>query len=266
MTDKNLGLINKYHVSRSDGKQLDGLCIVLEFGDENARVGIKAFSRKVREEGYVAFADDLDSILARYNDEKSNIVFRTLDGNISILVDNAETGFLVHKKHHEMWLQWDSYFDLVDSVDKLKKELEDKKNKLEAIEKAFETVEQYGGLIECILNDTHPDENKRHVIEVSKEDEYARPYDYGSSYIDAFIKTSELIKPELNSVEEGDFGGDYVHIKSGNIYTVTGTTPVKFSWMKDWVNCVVYMDKDKNEFVTDRRRFMNNFKKHTLKD
>ena len=60
MGDKSKGLLNKYNVSRTDGKELFSGYVVLEFKDPSAREGIKAFSKKVRSEGYEKLADDLD--------------------------------------------------------------------------------------------------------------------------------------------------------------------------------------------------------------
>jgi len=57
--NKERGLYQKYNVERTDGKPC-GDCIVLEFRDPNARLGIKAFSRRVRRQGYIPLADDLD--------------------------------------------------------------------------------------------------------------------------------------------------------------------------------------------------------------
>lgn len=65
MTSKELGLISKYYVDRVNGKPL-GNCIVLEFKDFRARVGIKAFSETVRKDGYILLADDLDKELTKY--------------------------------------------------------------------------------------------------------------------------------------------------------------------------------------------------------
>lgn len=42
--DRVRGLYNKYQVTRCDGKPLKGGCIVLEWGDPNAREGIQAFA------------------------------------------------------------------------------------------------------------------------------------------------------------------------------------------------------------------------------
>lgn len=68
MTDnRDTGLIEKYTVTRNDGKPLKGGAIVLEFGDPNARVGIAAFSGAVREDGYEALANDLENRLADYS-------------------------------------------------------------------------------------------------------------------------------------------------------------------------------------------------------
>lgn len=66
MGDKTRGLFGKYIVDRVDGKSIIEGAIVLEWKDPNARVGIKAFSEKVREEGYTLLADDLDKKLDEY--------------------------------------------------------------------------------------------------------------------------------------------------------------------------------------------------------
>jgi len=57
------GLFKKYHVERVDEKEMPEGCIVLEWKDPNARVGIAAFSRRVRRQGYTRLADDLDDKL-----------------------------------------------------------------------------------------------------------------------------------------------------------------------------------------------------------
>lgn len=60
------GLIEKYRVDRLDGKQIKDGCIVLEWSDPNARVGIAAFAKAVRQDGYGKLADDLEGKLATY--------------------------------------------------------------------------------------------------------------------------------------------------------------------------------------------------------
>ena len=68
-SDEDIGLFHKYIVERVDGKPLKGGgCIVLEFGDPNARVGIKAYADHVRSKGYVPLADDLDNWLDTFED------------------------------------------------------------------------------------------------------------------------------------------------------------------------------------------------------
>lgn len=66
MGDKNFGLYGKYRVERFDGKPITEGAIVLEWKDPNARAGIEAFSKKVREEGYELLANDLDKKLDSY--------------------------------------------------------------------------------------------------------------------------------------------------------------------------------------------------------
>ncbi len=63
---KEKGLFEKYTVSRNDGKAIEDGCIVLEWKDKNARTGIQAFSKAVRDVGFGKLADDLDSKLAEY--------------------------------------------------------------------------------------------------------------------------------------------------------------------------------------------------------
>ena len=68
--DKKRGLFEKYCVIRTDGKPIKEGCIVLQWGDENAHVGIKAYSEQVRKEGYTALADNLDRRLEWQEDKK----------------------------------------------------------------------------------------------------------------------------------------------------------------------------------------------------
>lgn len=63
--DKERGMYAKYQVSRVDGKPMTP-GVVLEFKDPNARKGIAAYSKAVREDGYERFADDLDEQLREY--------------------------------------------------------------------------------------------------------------------------------------------------------------------------------------------------------
>ena len=63
---KNKGLYQKYRVERTDGKPMPEGCIVLEWKDPNARIGIAAFSRRVRRKGYRKLADDLDAKLSEW--------------------------------------------------------------------------------------------------------------------------------------------------------------------------------------------------------
>lgn len=60
---KEIGLFEKYHVERVDGKPMPAGCIVLEWKDPNAWPGIAAFSRAVRLAGYLQLSDDLDKNL-----------------------------------------------------------------------------------------------------------------------------------------------------------------------------------------------------------
>lgn len=60
------GLMQKYKVDRRDGKPIKDGCIVLEWSDPNARAGISAFAKAVRQDGYDKLADDLEAKLATY--------------------------------------------------------------------------------------------------------------------------------------------------------------------------------------------------------
>lgn len=64
--DRKKGLYGKYQVERNDGKPLKDGCIVLEWGDPNARKGIAAFAQAVRDDGYTALAEDLERKLEEY--------------------------------------------------------------------------------------------------------------------------------------------------------------------------------------------------------
>lgn len=63
MGNKNTGLYNKYTVRRNDLKDIPLGCVVLEWKDPLARMGIRAFSTAVRLAGYIRLADDLDARL-----------------------------------------------------------------------------------------------------------------------------------------------------------------------------------------------------------
>ena len=77
MGDRSTGLHQKYVVERTDGKPIEHGCIVLEWDDPNARVGIRAFAEAVREDGYLSLADDLDRVLASWEPVSNESV---LDG------------------------------------------------------------------------------------------------------------------------------------------------------------------------------------------
>lgn len=64
---KELGLIQKYEVKKltNPNKKMD--CVVLEFDDPIARVGIRAFAKALEQEGYSALAVDLYSRCNKYD-------------------------------------------------------------------------------------------------------------------------------------------------------------------------------------------------------
>jgi len=66
--DKTKGLYTKYIIKRVDGKSFTG-AIVLEWDDPDARVGIAAYARQLKEKGYVGFASDLERMLSSYKDQ-----------------------------------------------------------------------------------------------------------------------------------------------------------------------------------------------------
>ena len=65
MTNKKLGLIDKYKVERHDGKPVD-YGIFLEFKDPIAREGIKKWANEMRKNGYNACATDVWNKIYEY--------------------------------------------------------------------------------------------------------------------------------------------------------------------------------------------------------
>ena len=68
MSDRQRGFYKKYNVERLDGKPIKN-CVVLEFDDPNARIGISAFSKAVRADGYIKLANNLDTLLQYFEDD-----------------------------------------------------------------------------------------------------------------------------------------------------------------------------------------------------
>lgn len=66
---KEEGFKNKYLVARRDGRDI-GRCVVLEFQDKLGRIGIKAWSKAMRLEGYTKCADEVDTMLQNYESGK----------------------------------------------------------------------------------------------------------------------------------------------------------------------------------------------------
>lgn len=61
MNDKD-ELYAKYRVERADGTPV-GQCVVLEFADPIARIGIATWARAMRLAGYTQLADDVFALL-----------------------------------------------------------------------------------------------------------------------------------------------------------------------------------------------------------
>ncbi len=62
---KDKGLMQKYNVSRVDGKLMSD-CVVLEFKDPIARAGIKAWCDEMDKNGFSMAAHDARRMLAEY--------------------------------------------------------------------------------------------------------------------------------------------------------------------------------------------------------
>lgn len=58
MTSRDLGLIHKYDVRRTDGKEVEW-CFVLEDKDPLAIPALEAYRDAAREAGYLSLAEDL---------------------------------------------------------------------------------------------------------------------------------------------------------------------------------------------------------------
>jgi hypothetical protein len=91
MTSKNVGLIGKYHVERTDGSSVEGQkhhgCqyFVLDLThDPLAFPALAAYERNAREAGYVALADDLLRHLAHLR-EVWSLSDERLDRSMPIL-------------------------------------------------------------------------------------------------------------------------------------------------------------------------------------
>lgn len=62
MEDKDRGLYHKYRVERTDGKPV-GFCLVLELEDQGTWQAMRQYAATVRQQGFVALASDIDSIV-----------------------------------------------------------------------------------------------------------------------------------------------------------------------------------------------------------
>lgn len=69
MSSKEIGLIEKYNVTRTDGKPIKRGCIVLEFDDPNAWLAIRVFADKVKRQGYTALWRDITNHLDKVQKE-----------------------------------------------------------------------------------------------------------------------------------------------------------------------------------------------------
>lgn len=77
--DKERGLYDKYHVTRLDGKPV-GACIILEFKDPLARIGIAAWAKAVRDAGYVELAENVTAMLIEVIAEHNSAVLERRSG------------------------------------------------------------------------------------------------------------------------------------------------------------------------------------------
>lgn len=66
MSDKNKGLYHKYNVTKLSNPNKVVDCIVLEFDDPIARIGIEAWAVAMEEAGYDALASDVADKLVEY--------------------------------------------------------------------------------------------------------------------------------------------------------------------------------------------------------
>lgn len=64
MSNRDIGLIDKYYVERRDGRPVQGRCIVLEFGDPNAWPALLTWADSVEADGYQQLADDVRNVVA----------------------------------------------------------------------------------------------------------------------------------------------------------------------------------------------------------
>lgn len=62
MGDRNVGLIEKYRVERTDGKAV-GQCFVLEVEDPNTWGALLTWADTVQADGYQALADDVRALV-----------------------------------------------------------------------------------------------------------------------------------------------------------------------------------------------------------
>lgn len=60
---KSIGLVDKYQVTRTDGRPMKGPAIVLEWADPNSLPALQTWASTVRAKGFTALADDVESVL-----------------------------------------------------------------------------------------------------------------------------------------------------------------------------------------------------------
>lgn len=65
MDQKELGLLQKYEVTKYSNPRKKMDCLVLEWDDSNSWPAIRAYAKQVRSAGYHKLADDLEKRLAR---------------------------------------------------------------------------------------------------------------------------------------------------------------------------------------------------------
>ena len=69
---KDKGLLIKYEVTKvsEPNKQIN--CIVLEFEDPIARVGIKSWAEEMGKNGYIRLEEEVLGVIGEFNEDKSD--------------------------------------------------------------------------------------------------------------------------------------------------------------------------------------------------
>lgn len=66
MSDKKKGLLPKFHVSRTDGKEM-GYAIVLELDDPLARRALRSWAKEMHAAGYTKAAQEITELIHLYD-------------------------------------------------------------------------------------------------------------------------------------------------------------------------------------------------------